>query len=658
MDEALNDFGAAPTMEPEAPGMPPETPAPMPAQEFKRFDKSVRRRLATRTERWRRFSVLGTSVVLAALLVNEMRLVLSVNGLSADEMLILVLFAINITWITFPFVMSVVGLLRSMFRRRRKSSNPEPLSSRTAVLMPTYNEDAARVAAALDAMAHGIAALGESGSFDIFILSDTTDGDVARAEQEAVWTLRRRLAGSMRVYYRRRLRNTAHKSGNIQDFCERWGSRYDHLLMLDADSLMDGATVVELARRMEADPDAGLIQTMPSLHRGTTLMARIQQFAGSVYGPLLGRGLAWWTGREATFWGHNAIVRTRAFMSAAGLPELRGKPPFGGHILSHDFVEAALIRRAGWSVTIADDLEGSYEESPASIIDVAIRDRRWCQGNLQHSRVIGAKGLHWVSRLHLLAGMLSYLSSPLWLMFILAGLALGIHYEFMRPAYFDRYPTLFPHWPKMDPVRALQLFAVTMGILFGPKLFGFLAVAFNSRRLRETGGVLFPLSFALEIVVSALIAPTMMLIHCGLVADILRGRDAGWRPQRRDDDSLPWSQVFHRHRWHMVAGVGLGLIAYNISWQMLAWISPAAGAMILAVPVSKLTGSARVGRWVKRLRLLRTPEEARAPAIARAAEAAFPLYREAIARTPELTAIARDLTLLERHLALTDQHPS
>jgi len=204
----------------------------------------------------------------------------------------------------------------------------------------------------------------------------------------------------------------------------------------------------------------------------------------------------------------------------------------------------------------------------------------------------------------------------------------------------------------------LQLFAVTMGILFGPKLFGFLAVAFNSRRLRETGGVLFPLSFALEIVVSALIAPTMMLIHCGLVADILRGRDAGWRPQRRDDDSLPWSQVFHRHRWHMVAGVGLGLIAYNISWQMLAWISPAAGAMILAVPVSKLTGSARVGRWVKRLRLLRTPEEARAPAIARAAEAAFPLYREAIARTPELTAIARDLTLLERHLALTDQHPS
>jgi membrane glycosyltransferase len=661
MDEVLNEYGRAWPTDAGARGMPPESPAPMPVQPIRRFDPSTRRKpidpAALHTGRWRRFSVFGTSLLLAALAVNEMHHVLAVNGLSAVEIVILVLFAINITWITFPFVMSFVGFATGN-RRPSTVNRPQhaaPLRSRTALLMPTYNEDPARVASSLDAMAHDIVALGEGHSFDIFILSDTTHGDVALAEHEAVWALRRRLQGKMPVYYRRRLRNTAHKSGNIQDFCERWGRPYDHLVMLDADSLLDGATLVELARRMEANPDAGLIQTLPRLHHGTTLLARLQQFAGSVYGPVLGRGLAWWTGREATFWGHNAILRTRAFLSSAGLPVLPGKPPFGGHILSHDFVEAALIRRGGWSVSIAHDLEGSYEECPSSIVDLAVRDRRWCQGNLQHARVLTANGLHWVSRLHMVAGILSYLASPLWLLFILAGLALGFHYEFVRPGYFEHFPTLFPVWPQMDPVRAMRLFVVTMAVLLGPKIFGSLAILASPRRLLATGGLLFPFSFAFEVVMSAMIAPTMMLIHCGVVADVLAGRDSGWRPQRRDDDSLPWSQVFHRHRWHMVAGAALAAIAWSISWQMLAWLSPAVVPMILSVPVSKLTGSARVGDAIRRVGLLRTPEEAHPPAIARAAEAAYSHYRDALAQTPDLSAVCSDPILLEKHLALTDE---
>jgi membrane glycosyltransferase len=522
--------------------------------------------------------------------------------------------------------------------------------------MPTYNEDPAPVAAALDAMAHDLVARGEGRSFDVFMLSDTTLGDVALAEEAAVWALRRRLGDTIRVFYRRRAENRSHKSGNIRDFCERWGGAYDHLLILDADSLMEGATLVRLARRMEDDPDAGLIQTLPRLHRGATLLARVQQFAGGLYGSLLGSGLAWWTGREANFWGHNAILRTRAFTGSAGLPTLPGKPPFGGPIMSHDFVEAALIRRSGWSVTIADDLDGSYEECPSSLVDLAVRDRRWCQGNLQHARVLRAKGLHWVSRLHLATGIMSYLAAPFWLLFVLSALALGVQYEFARQKYFSHAPTLFPLWPRIDPVRAIRLFALTLGILVGPKVLGFLSAAASARQRRERGGLLLlSLGFLTEMVVSALIAPVLALVHCGLVADILRGRDSGWAAQRRTGDGLPWSEALSRHRWHALAGVALALVAYFVSWQMLIWLTPAVTGMLLAAPVSRLTASAAVGRRVKRLGLLRTPEETRVPGITLAADAALPLYRETVAGAPDLGSVAGDAALLDRHLALTDR---
>ena len=663
MDEALRNLSDSPISIGRAAGMPPEAPSPMPTQPLARFDERSRRAPlrpgGLRASRLRRLLVLGISAALAAVAINEMRLALAVGHLTVISIVALALFAINVAWISLPFVVSVIGFLRVVARR---GSEPPPrggpLSSRTALLMPTYNEDPARVAAALDAIAHDLVAQGEGHSFDVFLLSDSTRGGIALGEEEAVWTLRRRLGDGIRIYYRRRAKNTARKPGNIRDFCERWGSAYDHLLILDADSLMDGATLVRLAQRMEADPDAGLIQTLPRLHKGTTLLARLQQFAGRLYGTLLGEGLAWWAGDEGNFWGHNAILRTEAFMASAGLPVLRGEPPFGGPILSHDFVEAALIRRGGWSVSIAADLEGSYEECPSSLIDQAIRDRRWCQGNLQHLRVLTAKGLHWVNRLHLVNGVMSYLSSPFWLLFVLSALALGVQYEFARQQYFAHTSTLFPLWPRIDPVRAIRLFGLTMGILLGPKVLGLLSVVVRRRRLRESGGLLLlSLGFLLELLVSALIAPILALIHCGLVTDVLRGRDSGWRAQRRDRASLPWSLVLRRHRWHAIAGVALALVAYGISWQMLAWLAPAVAGMVLAAPLSKLVASSGVGRCVQRLGLLRTAEETRVPAIARAAEAAYPLYREAVARTPDLAGVAGNAKLLERHLALTDRTP-
>ena len=227
------------------------------------------------------------------------------------------------------------------------------------------------------------------------------------------------------------------------------------MIVLDADSDMSAGAMITLARAMAADPKSGIIQSLPLLQNRWTPFARMTQFAGRVYGPLVAAGLSAWHGRDGNYWGHNAIIRTRAFAEACGLPELKGRKPFGGHVLSHDFVEAALIRRAGWAVYMLPGLTGSYEETPPCLIDLATRDRRWAQGNLQHMKIVGAKGLHWVSRVHLIQGIMSYLASPLWLMLLLAGLLLATVARHTTPNYFPDSFSLFPVWPVFDPELAL-----------------------------------------------------------------------------------------------------------------------------------------------------------------------------------------------------------
>ncbi len=642
--------------------MPPVSPADMPEQSLKHF-----RRRGVRTPvnpkgvhspAWRRLLVLGSAVALSCWGIYEMYSVLALGELIFVENLVLVLFALTFSWITVAFAGSIIGFFKVIAQHKPLDEEPVALTKRTAVLMPTYNEQPGRIFSAIETMAKAIQAQGEGAAFDWFVLSDTTDVEVAIAEEVALQTLRHRLGGEVNVYYRRRVKNEAKKAGNVADFCKRWGGAYDHLLVLDADSLMEAKTMITLARRMEADPDAGLIQTIPQLINGTTLMARIQQFATRVYGPVVGSGLAWWTAKEGNFWGHNAIIRTEAFMSAAGLPHLRGKPPFGGHVLSHDFVEAALIRRAGWSVVIASDLDGSYEESPPSIIDLAVRDRRWCQGNLQHARVIGGSGLHWVSRSHLATGIMSYLSSPLWLLLILAGMALALQAQYIRPEYFSDEYSLFPTWPVIDAARALMLFLFTMGILFAPKVLGIIAFLVNAEQRERAGGTLRVLiSFVVEIILSALVAPIMMLIHSGAVLSILIGRDAGWNPQRRDDGSLPLKDVIYRHRWHMVMGVILTAFAALNSMSLLAWLAPAVAGLLLAVPVSVITSSWSIGEKAKRWGILKTPEEGVPPAIFTAFEQTLKVYTDDAKQCPDFVGFVASAHWASIHKRMLDEQP-
>ncbi len=430
--------------------LPDEAPLAMPTQSL-RIAPAASARPATspRGIGTRRLLVIGGATALSVVATYEMYLVLGANDLSSLVVFMLVLFLALFAWIALSFTSALAGFASLLGGGGKRLIAPETVvpTTRTALLMPTYNELPARVTAGLQAILELLRALGAAEAFDIFILSDTVEPEVWIAEEAAFLALRQRTGAPERIFYRRRAQNTARKSGNIADWVTRFGAAYPQFLILDADSVMTGEILLRLVAAMEANPGVGLIQTLPVIAGGTTLFARLQQFAGRVYGPLIAHGIAWWHGAEGNYWGHNAIIRTRAFAEQAGLPELRGRKPFGGHIMSHDFIEAALMRRAGWAIHMVPGLAGSYEESPPSLLDLAVRDRRWCQGNLQHIAVLPARGLAWISRLHLLTGIGSYLTAPLWLLFLLTGILIALRARFVPPDYFPGGRSLFPHWP-------------------------------------------------------------------------------------------------------------------------------------------------------------------------------------------------------------------
>jgi membrane glycosyltransferase len=603
-----------------APATPRESPLEMPVQSLSRWSGAEERRLVAsdpyRAPWLARLFVFGGGAGLTAYGAYEMYEVVSVSRTTVLQYVLLALFTINFSWIALAFTSALLGFFALLRGPARLPPLPQTLRTRTAVVMPVYNESTARTFAALEAMRESVETTGLGGHFDYFVLSDSTDPDAWIAEERAFLAWRERLGPDARVYYRHRAKNHHRKAGNIADFVTRWGGAYDHMLVLDADSLMTGETIVRLAIAMENDPDAGIIQTLPLIINRNTLFARAQQFAARVYGPVIAAGLSSWMGRDGNYWGHNAIIRTKAFAAHCGMPDLPGRPPLGGHILSHDFVEAALIRRAGWTVYMLHDLGGSYEESPPSLIDLAARDRRWCQGNLQHTRVIGARGFKLATRQHFATGIMSYLASPFWLFQLIVGIALVLQTTYIRPEYFTSEFSLFPVWPRFDPERALALFGVTMAVLLAPKFFGLIVFLLDGPARRKAGGVIrLVASAALEIILSALLAPILMVIQSGAVFQILLGRDTGWQPQRRDDGSIPLPDIVRRHRWHSLLGFVTGVSAFMIATSLFLWMSPTIIGLLLAIPLSWLSGRLAAGLALKRLGLLLIPEETATPPV-------------------------------------------
>ncbi|MGH8302724.1 MAG: glucans biosynthesis glucosyltransferase MdoH, partial [Steroidobacteraceae bacterium] len=523
-------------------------------------------------------------------------------------------------WITGAFWTALAGFIVRLRGGDPVALKPQelagrPLAGRTAIAMPIYNEDTGRVMAGLDVIWSSLARLPEQHAFDLFILSDTRKLEIAAAEEAAWRQLAARHHAHGRIFYRRRTENAGRKAGNIADFVRAWGGAYDYAIVLDADSIMSGEALVMLARLMDAHPQAGIIQVLPLPAGRETFFARLIQFAARLSSPMLASGLAWWQLGEGNYWGHNAILRLKAFAAFCDLPRLPGAAPLGGEILSHDFAEAAFMRRAGYQVWLVPDDSGSWEEVPSNIIDYAARDRRWAQGNLQHLGLLPMRGLHWLSRVHLLTGVLSYASSPLWLLVLLLSSTVvvldAIHgYQYFKPGSY----ALFPTWPQYRDGEIVALLSVTVAVLFLPKFFGAL-LALKDARLRRGfgGGPRLFLSLGIEQLFSILVAPAMMLFHTTFVVTTLMGKPVAWHAQERGDRGIGVLEALLRHKWHLAIGVAWGALILAFAPRYIWWLLPVLAGMVLAVPLTVISSRTGAGLWLRKHRLLMTPEETEPP---------------------------------------------
>ncbi|AXM96962.1 glucans biosynthesis glucosyltransferase MdoH [Pseudomonas plecoglossicida] len=532
---------------------------------------------------------------------------------------ILILFGILFCWVSAGFWTALMGFLelltgRDKYKISGSSAGNEPIApeARTALVMPICNEDVPRVFAGLRATFESVAASGNLDRFDFFVLSDTNDTDIAVAEQQAWLDVCRETKGFGRIFYRRRRRRVKRKSGNLDDFCRRWGGEYKYMVVLDADSVMSGECLSSLVRLMEANPDAGIIQTGPKASGMDTLYARMQQFATRVYGPLFTAGLHFWQLGESHYWGHNAIIRMKPFIEHCALAPLPGKGAFAGAILSHDFVEAALMRRAGWGVWIAYDLPGSYEELPPNLLDELKRDRRWCHGNLMNFRLFLVKGMHPVHRAVFLTGVMSYLSAPLWFLFLVLSTALLATNTLMEPQYFIEPYQLYPLWPQWHPEKAVALFSTTIVLLFLPKLLSIVLI-WAKGAVEYGGRIKVTLSMLMEMLFSMLLAPVRMIFHTRFVLAAFLGWAATWNSPQRDDDSTPWSEAVRRHGPQTLLGFAwAGLVAW-LNPSFLWWLAPIVGSLVLSIPVSVISSRTRLGLAAKDEKLFLIPEEYATP---------------------------------------------
>lgn len=575
------------------------------------------------SRKWRAVAFRRRSLLLAAVLLQTaaatwfMLSVLPYNGGSWVEIGMACVFAILFAWISVGFWIGVFGfVLRRlggdryslMHQQDSKSLATTPMA-RTAVIMPIYNEQVADCLGRLKAVYLSLQRTGQIEFFDFYILSDTRDPNIWLDEQAAWASLTRELGAEGRMHYRRRPLNQNYKSGNVGDFLRRWGKDHHYMVVLDADSLMSGDTVVTMVRLMERHPRVGILQSSPSLLNGQSVFARIQQFSNQLYGPLFTTGLAAIQMGEAAFWGHNAILRIEPFIQHCGLRKLPGWGLFRGPILSHDFVEAAYMGRAGHEVWLEPALQQSYEESPPTLVEELNRDKRWTKGNMQHLwLLLRGKRLRLAHRMAFLNGIMSYAASPLWLAFLILATVAAASLVIWPIEYFPEAHQLHPVWPQWQPLRAVVLISITFALLFIPK---FLAVfdSLLSGRSHAFGGALRLLvSVLFEMFVSALLAPIRMLSHTRYVLESLFNIQLKWAGQNRSGES-GWIEAIVSQAFGSFLALGWTGFAFWIDPMFFIWSLPVAIPLIFVAPVFVLLSRIQAGQNLRRHGLLMIPEE-------------------------------------------------
>jgi membrane glycosyltransferase len=572
----------------------------------------------------RQFFLAALSLGMMYVIGRRMYFILQTNGLNFLKIAIFILFLVLMAPIVFSLWTAALGFVVRWFGGdslksagpRAEAAHPDIELPRTALIVPVYNEDPVRVFAGLKATYESVEETGLLGFFEFMVLSDTTDPDTWIREELAFVDFRNSVSDGSRVFYRNRRENVDRKKGNIADFCESWGGRYRYMIVLDADSIMTGDCVVNMVRLMERHPEAGIVQAPPLPVNRHTFFGRLNQFATHAYSSIFIAGLNFWQGGAANYWGHNAIIRIQPFVEHCRLPTLPGKEPLGGSILSHDFVEAAFMRRAGWKVYLAGGLRGSYEEVPPSLISYAARDRRWCQGNLQHSRLLLTAGLHPVNRLHLCLGVMAYLAAPLWILMLVLSTIEGIRETVGPHRFFPPGPALHPIWKISVQHQAISMFLAIMGLLFLPKLLSLLIhLRKRGERAAFGGGGKLVLSVMLESAASTLVAPVLAFLQTHFVVGVLSGKNVRWDAQDRGEAETTFGEAARRHWPSALLGAVWSALLLTTAPRLFWWFSPVLLGFLMAIPISVWSSRASLGEKARKLGLLVTPEEADPPAV-------------------------------------------
>lgn len=513
---------------------------------------------------------------------------------------ILFLFSLIVPWMVIGFWNAMIGLVIYQFCKEPLTyifpqsmlNVAEEIHSSTAILLCIRNETPQRLVRNLEIMLSDLQTSGVGQHFTVYILSDTNDAAMVLDESASFARLQNQWSERIAMHYRRRTDNEGYKAGNIADFCQSFGHLHDFALVLDADSFMSGSAIVRLVRLMQANPRLGILQGLVMGLPATSPFSRLFQ-----YGMRLGMrsytmGSAWWQGDYGPFWGHNALLRLAPFMQHCHLPELPG----ARHILSHDLVEAVLMRRAGYEVRIYAQEDLSWEENPPSLSEYIRRDLRWCEGNLQYIHLLRLPHLKLLSRLQLLLAIFMFLGSPAWIVLILMGtIATG----------------LYPDWAASVGQNALAVFLLLCLVMwYLPKFAGALNVLLKSSERKRFGGFWrFSGSLCVETLFSVLMTPITWLNHSMLIAALVLGKKGGWSGQARDDHTISWRQAIQQFWPHTLLGMVIFYIFYTYYPASLWVVLILAGGLLLAIPFAIVTSQPVLGRLMIRHRLLSLPEE-------------------------------------------------
>jgi membrane glycosyltransferase len=534
---------------------------------------------------------------------------LSPGGFGAVDLVLVALFAVTLPWYVIGFWNATIGLLIMRFARDPVAAvmpvagrvrGDEPITASTAILLCIRNEPPQRVVRMLEPMMEGLSARDVGERFHVYVLSDTSEADIAAAEDARFAALAAAWRGQIALTYRRRAQNTGFKAGNIRDFCERWGKDHDFAIMLDADSVMTVDLVLKLVRIMQIDPGLGIVQSLVVGIPSASAFARIFQFGMRLGMRSYTIGSAWWQGDCGPYWGHNAIVRIAPFVAHCQLPVLAEDALVRGHVLSHDQIEAVLMRRAGYGVRVLAGEGSSFEQNPPTLVEFIRRDLRWCQGNMQYWHFLRMPGLPFLSRYQLAFAILMFLGSPAWMGLLLvasAAVALG-----PTPADFMRWDA------------GIVILVLVLAMWFAPNIATVIDVLTRAK-LRHLfgGGVRFSASFMVTIIFVVLLAPIMWASHTLFLIRLLFGRTVGWGAQARHDHEVPWSLACRQFWPQTLIGLAPVVLLALAAPSAIPYALLIAAGPLLSIPLAVVTAWPALGRALIAVGLDRLPEETLPP---------------------------------------------